>query len=201
MDNYSFQVQWSEPDKSYVAGCPEFPGVTALAPTPEEALAELRIALDATVATYRHEWWELPAPRHSVQHSGQFRLRVPHSLHSALAERAAEEGVSLNTLAITYLANSIGAAAAQSRAVQQCERALQDMKNLTGAFARGWNEEQPRFVPMSEWEPLEFSQRIPHGRTPAEASGHGAFTIGGEMARKPARRQSVRIPLSKVLAA
>lgn len=201
MDNYSFQVQWSESDESYVASCPEFPGVSALAPTPEDALGEVRIALEATVETYQHEGWDLPEPRHSAQHSGQFRLRVPHSLHSALVERAAAEGVSLNTLAITFLAKSIGAATAQSDAVQQCERVLQDMRNLAGAFARGWSEEQPRFVPTSDWEPLEFSQRIAHGRMPTDELAHGSFTIGGEMARKPSRRQSVRIPLSKVLAA
>jgi antitoxin HicB len=36
--------------------------------------------------------------------SGRLLVRMPRSLHRALAERAAREGVSLNTLVISLLA-------------------------------------------------------------------------------------------------
>lgn len=201
MNNYGFHVQWSEPDIEYLATCPEFPGISALAPTPEGAMAELRIALEAAVETYKDEGWTLPSPRYSAQHSGQFRLRVPHSLHSLLSERAAEEGVSLNTLAVTYLANCIGAATAQSRAAQQCERALEDMKSLAESAATGWARDLPHLISASQWRPSEVNTKIPFGRLSAEAFISEALVAGGEKTWQPPASQSARMSLSKVLAA
>jgi len=49
-----------------------------------------------------------PIPPPSVEpaegYTGKWLLRAPKSLHRRLAERAKREGVSLNTLAITLLA-------------------------------------------------------------------------------------------------
>lgn len=200
MDNFSFQVQWNDEDKAYVATSPEFPGVSALGPTAEEALAEAQIALQATIETFHEEGWKLPAPLHSAQHSGQFRLRVPHSLHSALAARAEAEGVSLNTLAVTYLANAIGAASAQARAVDQCERALQDMKSLAGAFALGLADAMPGFVTAASWEPAEFSTKWRLAQTPPELPLK-PFGSWARMTSEGTPPHSARMPLSKVLAA
>jgi antitoxin HicB len=41
-------------------------------------------------------------------YSGRWNMRVPRSLHRRLAERAKAEGVSLNTLALTLLAEGLG---------------------------------------------------------------------------------------------
>ncbi|MBV8803165.1 MAG: toxin-antitoxin system HicB family antitoxin [Gammaproteobacteria bacterium] len=40
--------------------------------------------------------------------SGQWRIRFPKSLHAALVLRAKQEGVSLNTLTATLLAQCMG---------------------------------------------------------------------------------------------
>lgn len=40
-------------------------------------------------------------------YSGQFRLRIPSSLHQALAEQAKEEGVSLNMFVTSILAGGV----------------------------------------------------------------------------------------------
>lgn len=50
----------------------------------------------------------MPEPLVYRGFSGQFRLRVPRSLHARLAHRADAEGVSLNTLAVTLLAAGMG---------------------------------------------------------------------------------------------
>ena len=47
---------------------------------------------------------ELPPPK---SYSGQFVQRIPKSLHMQLARRAAVEGVSLNHLASTLLAQGL----------------------------------------------------------------------------------------------
>jgi predicted RNase H-like HicB family nuclease len=109
MQNYSFRVFWSDEDQGYVAICPEFPGISALGDTPERALAEVKIPLELAIETYEEEGWTLPEPKTHSAHSGQFRVRLPKHLHAKLAARAEEEGVSLNTLIATYLAEALGA--------------------------------------------------------------------------------------------
>jgi predicted RNase H-like HicB family nuclease len=108
MQNYSFKVLWSDEDQGYVAVCPEFPGVSAFGDTPEHALAEVKIPLEMAIETYEEEGWPLPEPKTHTEHSGQFRVRLPKHLHTKLAARAEDEGVSLNTLIATYLAEAIG---------------------------------------------------------------------------------------------
>jgi antitoxin HicB len=63
-----------------------------------------------------------PIPSPSVDpaegYSGKWQLRAPKSLHRRLAERAKRakrEGVSLNTLAVTLLAEGLGERAARER--------------------------------------------------------------------------------------
>lgn len=121
MENYSFNVFWSDGDKSYVAVCPEFPHLSALGDTVEEALAELQVALELTIELYQEEGWSLPEPRVYSGSSGQFRVRMPKSLHAKLASQAAAEGVSLNTLVVTYLSEAVGAKAARPSSSQPSE--------------------------------------------------------------------------------
>ncbi|HLK11497.1 MAG TPA: hypothetical protein VKW76_08950 [Candidatus Binatia bacterium] len=46
-DGRAYHVSWSEVDGECVATCAELPGLSGLAPTPERAIAELRVAIDA----------------------------------------------------------------------------------------------------------------------------------------------------------
>ena len=52
----------------------------------------------------------MPAPSHPSDdaYSGRWSMRVPKSLHRRLSERAKAEGVSLNTPALTLLAEGLG---------------------------------------------------------------------------------------------
>ncbi len=105
MQNYRFNTAWSDEDGAYVATCPEFPNLSAIGATPEDSFAELRVALRLAIKTYRKEGWPIPAARGVPQYSGQFRLRLPKSLHQSLSVRAETEGVSLNTLAVMLLSS------------------------------------------------------------------------------------------------
>lgn len=107
MRHYGFNVAWSEGDGAYIATCPDFPGLSAFGPTPDRAIAEMETALSLAIETYRAEGWKLPVPTCHRTHSGQFRVRLPKDLHSRLAARATEEGVSLNTLVVAYLAEAV----------------------------------------------------------------------------------------------
>lgn len=61
-------------------------------------------------------YFEAHPPRRSgpraVGATGNVRLRMPPRLHRELVEQARQQGVSLNTLLLTYLAREAGAAAA-----------------------------------------------------------------------------------------
>ncbi|MDA8210451.1 MAG: toxin-antitoxin system HicB family antitoxin, partial [Clostridia bacterium] len=48
----------------------------------------------------------IPEPTDSF--SGQLRVRMPKSLHKALADKAKEEDISLNQLIIYHLARGVG---------------------------------------------------------------------------------------------
>ncbi|MDR3673255.1 MAG: toxin-antitoxin system HicB family antitoxin [Holophaga sp.] len=105
---YGFRVVWSQEDDAFVATCPEFEGVSGFGPTQEEALAEAKVSLELAIETYLAEGWELPRPETMQAHRGQFLARVPPSLHARLAQRAADEGVSMNSLVLAYLAQGLG---------------------------------------------------------------------------------------------
>lgn len=88
---------------------PDFPGaVMSDGETPEEALANGRLALESVIAVYKEDGRELPAPSSAGGVSGKFNLRTPKRLHAMLNKAARQEGVSMNTLAVALLAEGLG---------------------------------------------------------------------------------------------
>ncbi len=85
---------------------PDLPGCCSDGATPEEAVANGRDALKAWVAVAGEFNDELPKPFSAV--SGRFVQRVPRSLHVQLIAQARAEGVSLNTLVVSLVAQGIG---------------------------------------------------------------------------------------------
>lgn len=85
---------------------PEFPGVSAFGDSRDEALLEVRTALELAIETYEEEGWPLPEPAALPEQelpSGEFRVRLPRSVHAQLGRRAVAEGVSQNQLVVTYV--------------------------------------------------------------------------------------------------
>jgi predicted HicB family RNase H-like nuclease len=97
-DRYTYRVTWSVEDNEHVGLCAEFPSLSWLARTPEEALAGIRKVVRAAVKDIKAEGTDAPVPLSVRRYSGQFRVRIPPEAHRALAVKAAEEGVSLNRL-------------------------------------------------------------------------------------------------------
>jgi antitoxin HicB len=69
-----------------------------------------RDAKAAWIAAMRAAARPVPPPGAdpSEDYSGKWQLRTPKSLHRDLADRARREGISLNTLAVTLLAQGLG---------------------------------------------------------------------------------------------
>lgn len=110
INEYSRTVFFSKEDAGFVATCEEFPQVSSFGHTRDEALHELDIVLSEIEDLYATEGWPLPAPQEPASAdlpSGEFRLRLPRTLHAQLSERAAREGVSQNALVTYYLAQAL----------------------------------------------------------------------------------------------
>ena len=103
--HYTYRVTWSAEDEEYVGLCAEFPSLSWLAPTPEEAFSGIRLLVEDCVADMQANHEPPPEPMADRSYSGKFMVRVPPETHRALAIRAAEEGVSLNRLISARLAN------------------------------------------------------------------------------------------------
>ena len=63
MDQYAIIVFWSEDDSAWVADIPDLKSCAAFGNTPEEAVAEVRVALDAWLAAARDAGLDIPRPR------------------------------------------------------------------------------------------------------------------------------------------
>ena len=105
---YSMRIHWSNEDGCFIGTCPEFPHASGFGDSPTEAAGELGTAIELAVQTHAEEDWPLPEPAVIKEYSGQFRLRLPRSMHAHLAARAFAEGVSLNTLIVAAVAANLG---------------------------------------------------------------------------------------------
>jgi predicted HicB family RNase H-like nuclease len=102
-DRYTYRVTWSAEDNEHVGLCVEFPSLSWLARTPEDALGGIRRVVKAAVKDLQAAGEPVPIPLAVRPYSGQFRLRIPPAVHRSLALEAAEQGVSLNRLASAKL--------------------------------------------------------------------------------------------------
>ncbi len=97
-DRYTYRITWSENDQEYVGLCAEFPSLSWLAPTPEDALHGIRRIIGETVTDMQNNGETPPSPLSDRPYSGKFVVRIPPQIHRQLAIKAAEEGISLNRL-------------------------------------------------------------------------------------------------------
>ena len=104
IDHYTYRVTWSPEDKEHVGLCVEFPSLSWLASTPEEALAGIRQVVTEVVTDMQASSELIPKPLAEKHYSGEFRVRIPPEIHRSLAMQAAEQGISLNRLASAKLA-------------------------------------------------------------------------------------------------
>lgn len=105
--HYAYRVVWSSEDSEYIATALEWgSGLSWLDATPDEALRGLRILIDQAIADLREGGKPIPESLADRTFSGKVLLRMPASLHRGLTIDAAEEGVSVNQLAVSRLARS-----------------------------------------------------------------------------------------------
>lgn len=93
---------------------PDLPGCMSDGETEAEAIANGRDAFLCWVSAVADMGQPIPAPAFRtavtapVESSGKFVQRVPKSIHAQLTARARQEGVSLNSLVLTFIAEGLG---------------------------------------------------------------------------------------------
>ncbi len=94
----------------WLASFPDLPGCMGDGATPEAAIADGYAAAKAWLAVAKEFGDAIPRPGTGGE-SGRFVARVPKSLHTRLVARAEQEGVSMNTLVVSIIAEGVGARA------------------------------------------------------------------------------------------
>ncbi|MFT3800937.1 MAG: toxin-antitoxin system HicB family antitoxin [Burkholderiaceae bacterium] len=110
--DYPFEVRplSEEEGGGYLISFPDFAECMSDGETVEEAIENGKDALKATIATLKARKLPVPSPNSGGVASGKFVARVPKTVHAQLATRAKAEGVSLNTLVLTFIAQGLGTA-------------------------------------------------------------------------------------------
>ena len=94
-----------EGEEYWIARVLELPHCMTHGATPEEALRDIEDAKREWLQSNLESGLPIPEP---VKFTGQYHLRMPPSLHEALARKSESEDVSLNQFMVTALARSVG---------------------------------------------------------------------------------------------
>ena len=103
---YRLELIPDEDEGGFVASFPELPGCLSCGATAEEAAANAADAMRAWMTAAVEEGIPIPVPHGLDDYSGQFKLRIPKSLHKSLAENARREGISMNQYCLYLLSSN-----------------------------------------------------------------------------------------------
>lgn len=90
----------------YLIEFPDLPGCISDGKTIDEAITNGTDAKQEWLAAAKKSGRSTPEP--GGRFSGKWVQRVPRSVHARLVERAEREGVSLNTLVVSLIAEGLG---------------------------------------------------------------------------------------------
>ena len=100
----NYRIELSPDDEGgYVVSYPELPGCLSVGDTVEEAIKNGEDAKREWFIAMIEEDMVIPEPEKNNDYSGQFKLRLPKSLHRSLVQRAKKEGISMNQYCLYLL--------------------------------------------------------------------------------------------------
>jgi antitoxin HicB len=108
LDQYQFTVRplSEEEGGGYLVEYPDIPGCMSDGETIEEAIRNGREALRDCIDVFKESGRKVPKPAIAA---AQWRQRLPRTLYSKLTKQAQSEGVSINSLVTTIIAEAVGA--------------------------------------------------------------------------------------------
>ena len=93
-----------DPDEGgFIASYPELPGCLSAGPTIEEAAKNALNAKNQWLKAAFEDGVGINVPDSEKEFSGQFKLRMPKTLHRILFEKSRREGISMNQYCLFLL--------------------------------------------------------------------------------------------------
>jgi predicted RNase H-like HicB family nuclease len=90
----------------FVVSYPDLPGCITCGETVETAVANALDAKKTWIEAALEEGIQIPEPDSLEDYSGQFKLRIPRSLHRSLVEHSKREGISMNQYCVYLLSRN-----------------------------------------------------------------------------------------------
>lgn len=103
---YRMEIIPDNDEGGFVASFPDLPGCITCGETVETTVANALDAKKAWLNAALEDGIDIPIPDSLETYSGQFKLRIPRSLHRALAEHSKQEGVSMNQYCVYLLSRN-----------------------------------------------------------------------------------------------
>ena len=100
---------YQSPEGGFVAEIVDLPGCLSQGDTADEAVAMINDARLCWLASALEHGDNIPEPAGALKYGGKVALRIPADMHRRIAERAARDGVSINTELVALLAEGLGA--------------------------------------------------------------------------------------------
>jgi len=106
---YRLEIIPDTEEGGYGARYPELPGCITCSETLEDVVANAEDAKRAWLEAALEDGISIAEPSKTIdlsEYSGQFKLRIPKSLHYALSLHAKQEGISMNQYCLYLLAKN-----------------------------------------------------------------------------------------------
>ena len=106
---YRLEIVPDAEEGGYGARFPELPGCVTCAETIEDVVKNAEDAKRIWLETAIEDGTDIFEPgkdNYLLEYSGQFKLRMPKSLHKSLSEHAKQEGISMNQYCLYLLAKN-----------------------------------------------------------------------------------------------
>ena len=103
---YKLEIIPDMDEGGYVASYPDLPGCLTIGDTMQEVIKNAEDAKTAWLEAAIEDGIAINEPQSAEKYSGQFKLRLPKSLHKALAEHSKQEGISMNQYCLYLLAKN-----------------------------------------------------------------------------------------------
>ena len=104
--SYRMEIVEDREEGGFVVSFPDLPGCITCGETLENAIANAADAKKTWIEAALEEGVEIPEPNSLQDYSGQFKLRMPRSLHRSLAEHSQREGISMNQYCVYLLSKN-----------------------------------------------------------------------------------------------
>ena len=103
---YKLEIIPDMEEGGYVASYPDLPGCLTIGETMQEVIKNAEDAKTAWLEAAIEDGIAINEPQSAEKYSGQFKLRLPKSLHKTLAEHSKQEGISMNQYCLYLLAKN-----------------------------------------------------------------------------------------------